>query len=1116
MNYKCVHIHNKTVKEVIVFQINDSDSYTNPLHKSSELLQNFNVSEEYNIANTRYTVANDTIYEDDTIHDIKVKLSKCLNVNVNEIYLFSKVFREYNVDTLFDILRQNSTNSWVSKSTLSTLLTNMGKNIKLKKSKYTYEDLQKIFTKEDKSYLISKAMGNKYALREEFPIITNPYMIEKLDIIVQSYSKDIVSSTNNEVLLDNEYAEDKILYICTFEEVQEYAKDNSINIETISTLYFPTLDSVSVEEKNQQNTIFIEEYNQKAQKLQTIKSIHQQKKVLNYGENGIKEINCIFHTNPENTISLELLFKQIHTTQKIPFIKYNPSKAQDSILRIHSDNDIPYLSKTTILRIHKDLSKRTSIGYYLPVEDLNYSTNSTTIFIELNQDGSISLHLKLANLQSYTKINEYIQEHCYSLNNQLQNISRKYDYVIAPIGNIYDSNVEMINIAYESTINSQEQFSIEKYVSLLQPLFSFSNAILSSNTPLSMRYKRISNFNNMNSINAFITDLTNQNYDQEFILTNLVQSYSLTLEEAVKQYTDWSEEIKIRKNVYNRNKTKLILNPGFPITLTKNRTTQFVTVNINGIHNIRYLDHVEEYIDVLFRLGLNKANVEVKNENKNENKNESENEKKDVISQSEEELKSNKETILNNEGIQRVNQSNLLFEEDENEFDLNSGDESEASIVGLNNMLLDDNDINSESESEIDNDSNSNNDNKNTVDINTSKTTYKENHENKYDTDTDSDSDSELDLDFLKGGEYKYVDEKTLHDTSLRYPNYFQARLEGREKIFLTQEDGKNLYSRFCQTQHRKQPIILNEEEKKYIDENSKGAYNYALKYQSEENKEPHYYICPKYWCFYTNTPMTLEQIQNGECGNKTKIIPRNATKIPKDAYAYEFSSDRDKDQSIMKVPGMSHSKKAKICIPCCFKDLKTAQKSIKSCNAKILKYGENDKTITKVKTFNKNNKVDRPIKEDKYIINSDTFPLEKGRIGYLDPKLEDFLMVDAKCKQSQNKLPTNKHCLVRLGVENHKNQSFLGVIAEYYSAHKKLQRTISIQEMKKVLVENMDLDKFILYLNGSLPELFREKREIVNKIDVTKYKSSKLYKTEYENNPNSLLRFKMTCASYE
>jgi hypothetical protein len=1106
MNYKCVHIHKKNAKEVIVFQINDSDTYTSPLNKSSALLQDFNVSNTYDTTNTRYTLANDTIYEDDTIHDIKVKLSQCLNVNVNEIYVFSQVTRMYNVDALFDILRQNSTNSWVSKSTLSNFMANIGKPFKLKKAKYTYDDLLNMgFTKEYSVYLINKALGNKYALREEFPVITNPYMIDKLDLIVQSYSKDIVSSTNNEVLLDNEYSKENILYICTFEDVQEFATEKLMDIETISTIYFPLLDINNLEQENSKNKILIEEYTHKSKKIHTIKSIQNQKNVLKYGENGVKELKCVFHTTPDNMISLELLFKHIKTSEKVPFIKYNPSKVQDSILRVYSKNNVPYLSKTTILRIHKDLSKKTCVGYYLPVNDLNYSVNATTIFIELKEDGSIMLHLKLSDLQSHTNINEFIQNHCSFINTLFQNISKKYNYTIANIGDIYDYNVEIINIIYETTVNSQKQFSIENYRNLLHPLFSFSNAILSSNTPLSMRYKRISNFNNMNSIYAFITDLTNQNYDQDFILSNLVQSYSLSIEDAVTQYTNWSEDVKLRKNVYNRNKTKLILNPGFPMTITKNRTTQFVTVNINGIQNFRYLSHIPGYIDALFRLGFNKTDLGIEESFQNENET---SENKDVISKSEEALKLNEETILKNDELDRIHKSNLLFDDEENEFNIDSGDDSDDSSVGINNMLLDsDNDSDKDSDNDSDNDSDKDSDT----------TNLKENLEEKYDySSSESDIDIDTDTNIVKGGQFKYVDEKTLHDTSLRYPNYFQARLENRENIFLTQEDGKNLYSRFCQTQHRKQPIILNEEEKKYIDENSKGAYNYALKYQSEENKEPHYYICPKYWCFYTNTPMTLEQIQNGECGNKTKIIPRNATKIPTDAYAYEFSSDRDKDQSILKVPGMSHSKKTKICVPCCFKDLKTAQKSIKSCNAKLLKYGENDKTITKTKHSNMDNKIKRKVKEDKYIINSETFPLEKGRIGYLDPKLEEFLMIDSQCKQSQNKIPTNKHCLLRLGVEKSNTQSFLSVVAEYYSEYEPQKRTLSVKEIKEVLVEAIDLDKYVVYLNGSLPELFREKREIVNSIDISKYMSSKLYKAEYANNNDSLLRFKMTCASYE
>lgn len=59
-------------------------------------------------------------------------------------------------------------------------------------------------------------------------------------------------------------------------------------------------------------------------------------------------------------------------------------------------------------------------------------------------------------------------------------------------------------------------------------------------------------------------------------------------------------------------------------------------------------------------------------------------------------------------------------------------------------------------------------------------------------------------------------------------------------------------------------------------------------------------------------------------CGN---IIPRNATKVPKDAYVYEFydkgeHGSQDKDKYIQHYPGFMKKNPAfpDKCFPCCFK----------------------------------------------------------------------------------------------------------------------------------------------------------------------------------------------------
>ena len=71
--------------------------------------------------------------------------------------------------------------------------------------------------------------------------------------------------------------------------------------------------------------------------------------------------------------------------------------------------------------------------------------------------------------------------------------------------------------------------------------------------------------------------------------------------------------------------------------------------------------------------------------------------------------------------------------------------------------------------------------------------------------------------------------------------------------LFQTEVDKKfNAYSRICPSNIRRQPVILTDKEKEYIDEHHKGSYDKALKYGTSKEEE-FWYICPRYWDLSNN-----------------------------------------------------------------------------------------------------------------------------------------------------------------------------------------------------------------------------------------------------------------------
>ena len=80
--------------------------------------------------------------------------------------------------------------------------------------------------------------------------------------------------------------------------------------------------------------------------------------------------------------------------------------------------------------------------------------------------------------------------------------------------------------------------------------------------------------------------------------------------------------------------------------------------------------------------------------------------------------------------------------------------------------------------------------------------------------------------------------------------------------LFLKRKQGKYAaYSRACQSNQRRQPVILTDAEKEKIDRMHPGSYSEALKYGSTPEKQ-YWYICPRYWCLTGNYSLTEEEVK--------------------------------------------------------------------------------------------------------------------------------------------------------------------------------------------------------------------------------------------------------------
>ena len=406
----------------------------------------------------------------------------------------------------------------------------------------------------------------------------------------------------------------------------------------------------------------------------------------------------------------------------------------------------------------------------------------------------------------------------------------------------------------------------------------------------------------------------------------------------------------------------------------------------------------------------------------------------------------------------------------------------------------------------------------------------------------------------------------------------------------------------------KKQPIIIDDDEKAYIDARDKEigvkSYDESIRYGTGEKK--YNYICPRFWCIRDNKgkgrSLSLKQINDGECGGWNSLIPEGAKKVPPGKRIVEFVTERFHRENVKNTekgdparrliyrpmyPGFQDTDKHPkgLCVPCCFQGPKqqvyesfTDEKGNKKY--RIIETGEILDSPPKIPymykprpkpTFEtdgdgniildsikgelyerqngiKNeayNTCHQPAKESKKTEGQDekddsipstesnmltkkkklddlplnNFPLRTGQLGYMNIALQKFLGFNNKqiCYNSDTdkKLKKNEFCILRLGIEKNKKQSFICLLASIYKNFNKFDKDYltneveSLQEFKEYFIENLTMDKFVIAKNGNLVNIFET--DDIESIDYSKYNDS-----IYLRNVNNDKVKKKTVSSYE
>lgn len=1120
----CVLGKASSVKEILVFSREPKEDQTDSPFSEKEraFIEAGNIPVRF---------IEQAIYKDDSIATLKYKILPQFEgrVSYHELYLFSHI-QKNKIHAVLENMRGT-----IDLPEYKQLLVNLDVTYNelvqspSAKQEYAVEDMKELADAlQDESAFYKISIGKRFRSTHNELFSANPY-----DMLRPPLGKDIcwiqssanpLESFENQLLLNNNAANfiDNTIFACFAEDVLEFCEESGINQEWATSVYFPLLikeDITNIEalHKNQKKLLSTTKKMtpKPNETIDILYDIYRKRTAeLAYFNRGIDIFSCLLHPDFKHILPLDVIFKNVHSTKTIPFIKYNPGPRRENIYRLYSEQvtkygtKIPFLPARTIMKLAKETGKNKQISF-----SVEHAKGDFYIQIFSNGDVSISGNNFRAPLP-IDVLEGVIKEIANPVIDHINDFLKKNGYELNRFENLRESKVEIEYIHYVLKMKLQKEVELE---CAANSVFDITDADIYRGAK--MNYKRVENYSVMNEEDAFIAGLFG--HPRKEIIEMIAEKYEMEKEQAALRLVQFlRDHEENRPGQFVKSSVKISDSPGFPVTMSIESYEDVFVCDIsldNGVAEIKleYIDAFSTYMDSILRITENPKSTGI-----------SAKKISSICAKKEKGSKGSKE-IKKFDNIITGIEASILYDTIEEEAEVDEGtfgafgdlDQYEDANVELDVIeeyeeAPEFDDIESLSMIEEPSENIENTENISMEKGESDESDDSDSNNLMYMPDEDVEEGENEVKDEVKGGASK-LDGMVLKEGN---DNIFLSKLKRRDPaLFLSEDNGKfSAYSKICPAAVHRQPVILTAEEKAHIDAEDKKSgsksYNHALEYGSDPDNK-HFYICPRYWCLKTNTSISENDAKEGKkCG---KIIPKGSNVVKPGHYVVEFNHPRQhlkkNGDYLENTPGFIEGKLHPdgACMPCCFKKEWDSEEQVK--RRKKCFSGEKDIAEEEIKRG----------KKYTYIYDIHRYPIPQQRWGFLPISVQYFL-------QTNNSLAIDPHnskylrtdrtttTLLRYGVEHSAKKSFIACIADLYAYRTQSAEVPTVENMCAIISTAVSIDLFLKYHNGSLASIFKPKSYYHESIDVNKYESSEFVKRLDQSNESHLDFIYDTIAAYE
>lgn len=1000
------------------------------------------------------------IHKDDSISQIKKKIINELGeLSYDELYLFAYKTRVINMMTALT----SSTKSIIYKKIFAQFTRNMDLDeYALDKEIYEHKYLSSLGFNEEKQLSIKTGLGVEFLNKYNYLFSPNPFLNDPT-VENEEIQKNIHLNENKQ-LGD---IDDNNIYVCLAKDVFEHAFSGQSEI--YSNIYFPNLASNHIfnlqdledaqeDLKTKTSSMMNEEEFNSYKILDTLYEVYEDtENALINEKHGINSFNIEITPSYKVVMPLDAIFKNIHADAAFPFIKYNPGVRRENIYRLYSTSlsktgkKIPYLPKKKIDSLMRTTSNHKQISIY------NFTHR---LIISIESDGSVKINgeFKEDDVKSIEQIEEIIKS---SVNPLIEKINRyliNSGYRISVISTLKDEKIKIANMNYQYSTTLAKKF-IE-----IKPN---NNAFIVNNHEYKVK-------EGIYNVESFVEELKKQMEPNGFDISYDERSEHITI---THRNTDFI--INVKQSVVKKNSIKNVMGFGENDVLESNQLSlkmpnpvlKIANINLKNtcIYPVFWVEKSNIKKEAVLRFirvdnfqKMNSLNMFIHDMfNKREKDEDAYNA---LVTQLGFELNEAKKIVFKVLSSSNVSKNPGLFTTmklDGDVFKANVGNLTNInyvetlgkylnSIVKITQEMVDVS-ICGRQQATIEEEEEEVRDVRKEVEQLLSKPVEQKRRDEDSDEDSDigfHDSDYESESNGGGGSSGGGGSDSDSDDETVKGKKYFLNRLTKKDPVLFKEVNKKNgkigRYTRTCPSMQ--QPVVVSDAEKKNIDKHYKDSYDESIEYGSSDNNK-NWYICPRFWCFKTNAPMTQEDIDAGKCGD-VKDQKQNV---------FEFTDKKHKnpDGSYRNFnPGfiVNHHSNKDLCLPCCYAEWDS--KMHKDRRDKCLKKGDNE-----VKSIEKK----KPTQTTEIMGYNTT--LTSGRWGYLPVSVRRFMQIKYKEQDAFQ--------FLRYGVQKSDKQSLVACLADIYGKIHKKMTTPTVSEMRKIMVESISLDDYKKYGKGSFVRLF-------------------------------------------